>query len=53
MNKDFCSKILVISQFKNYTWFNAILMNCFYSQEMHILMINKVSKTWKKIKDYI
>jgi len=47
MNKDFCSDISVIPQFKNYTWFNAILMVSFYSQAMRKLMI-KQSKTWKK-----
>lgn len=29
-------------------WFNAILMASFYSQGMRKLMINKVSKSWKK-----
>jgi len=48
MNENICSNLSVIPQFKNHTWFNAILMCCFYSQMMRKLMINKVSKTWKK-----
>ena len=48
MNKDFCTDISIIPQFKNHTWFNAILMVSLYSQGMRKLMINKVSKTWKK-----
>ena len=45
---DFCSEISVIPQFGGTCWFNAILMSCFYSQEMRKLMINKISKTWNK-----
>ncbi len=44
---DFCSDISVIPQFEGTCWFNAILMSCFYSQEMRKLMI-KQSKTWDK-----
>jgi hypothetical protein len=44
--KDFCSEISVIPQYIGTCWFNAILMNSFYSQAMRKLMINKVSKTW-------
>ncbi len=44
---DFCSDISVIPQFIGTCWFNAILMSCFYSQEMRKLMI-KQSKTWAK-----
>ena len=44
---DFCSDISVIPQFQGTCWFNAILMSCFYSQEMRKLMI-KQSKTWDK-----
>lgn len=53
MNKDFCTDISIIPQFKNHTWFNAILMVSLYSQAMRKLMINKVSKTWKKIQIYL
>ncbi len=48
MNKDLCSDISVIPQFDNASWFNTILMCILYSQGMRKLMINKVSKTWKK-----
>ena len=44
---DFCSDISVIPQFIGTCWFNAILMSCFYSQEMRKLMI-KQSKIWVK-----
>ena len=44
---DFCSDISVIPQFEGTCWFNAILMSCFYSQEMRKLMI-KQSKNWDK-----
>ena len=46
--KDFCSEISVIPQYIGTCWFNAILMNSFYSQAMRKLMIKKVSKTWDK-----
>jgi len=47
MNID-CNEISVIPQFGGTCWFNVILMSCFYSQRMRKLMINKISKTWKK-----
>ena len=45
---NFCSEISVIPQYIGTCWFNAILMNSFYSQAMRKLMIKKVSKTWDK-----
>ena len=45
---DFCSQISTIPQYLGTCWFNAILMNSFYSQAMRKLMINKISKTWDK-----
>ena len=42
--KDFCSEISVIPQYIGTCWFNAILINSFYSQAMRKLMIKKVSK---------
>ncbi len=49
---DFCSDISVIPQFEGTCWFNAILMSCFYSQEMRKLMI-KQSKTWDKRNNFL
>lgn len=49
---DFYSDISVIPQFEGTCWFNAILMSCFYSQEMRKLMI-KQSKTWDKRNNFL